>query len=216
MRGEERAGRGSGVTSDGRITTSPRAAHCPVEQDHQLLAERVGIIRAAVRADAGEPVAKSAFMPARDRSGEYDGLAPFADRVRKRATAKLFRSKPCLERSKDCKHAARRVGVLGLRTLEQRAPRAIAIAKVNPHERVLVRKVVVEGSARHAGFVRDGGEAHARETVCIKQPVGGSEDRGSRRALLPRSTTPLIGYSYVAPRAFLTRSLTYSPSSGVV
>ena len=181
-----------------------------------MLAERIRIIGTAVRTDANEPVAESAFVPARDRSGKHDGLAPFTDRIRKRATAKLFRSKPCLQRSKDCKHAARRIGVLSLRTLEQRATRTIAIAKVDPNERVLVRKVVVEGAARHAGFVRHGREAHARETVGVEEPVGGSEDRGSRRTLLPRPPTPLVGYSYVAPRAFRTRSLTYSPSSGVV
>ena len=120
-----------------------------------MLAERISIIGSAVCADADEPVAKSAFVPARNRSGEHDGLAPFTDRIRKRATAELFRSKPCFQRSKHRKYAAHRVGRLGLCALEQRATRTIAIAKVDPNERVLVRKVVVERSARHAGFGRD-------------------------------------------------------------
>jgi|GEM_PF-4196322 len=97
VRGKQCTSSGSGVMSNSRITTSPRAAHRPIEEDHQLLAKRVRVSRAAVRANADEPVAESAFVPARDRSGEHDGLAPFADCIRKRATAKLFRSKPCFE-----------------------------------------------------------------------------------------------------------------------
>jgi hypothetical protein len=138
VRREQRASSCPGVASDRRIAPNPRTAHCTIEENHQLLAQHVRIIRTAVRANPDEPVAERAFVPARNRSGEDDGLASLADRIREGTTAKLFRAEPYLEGSKDPEHAARRIGRVSLHPLEQSAARTVSIAEVDPDETVAV------------------------------------------------------------------------------